>query len=258
MPDWAEDLLTLLAMPLGIGVAVAVGGLVALLLRRYRLGTALMAVAALWLWLWSAPAFASRIASSLVQVPPLATLQTLPQADAIVVLLNDVGANTSRRDWPLAGTTADSLWHGARLLAANKAPVVIVSGSSYDPKPGQLTSGEVMREFLTAMGVPARAILTEDRSTNTRENAVFSARLAVRHDIQTVLLVTRLWHMPRAASAFRKAGLTVAPAAPSGRGRMPKFTKAKNLVPNAKSLRGATLYVHEWLGTLVYRWRGWI
>ena len=258
MPDWAEDLLTLLAMPLGIGAAVAAGGLLALLLRRYRLGTTLVAAAALWLWLWSAPAFMSRIAPWLVEVPPLATLQTLPQADAIVVLLNDVGANTSRRDWPLVGTTADSLWHGARLFAADKAPVVIVSGSTYDPKPGQPTSAEVMREFLTAMGVPADAVLTEDRSTNTRENAVFSAQLAARHDIQTVLLVTRLLHMPRAAATFRKAGLTVVPAAPSEPGRKPKFTKAKNLVPNAKTLRGATLFVHEWLGTVVYRWRGWI
>ena len=257
MPDWAEDLLTLLAMPLGVGATVATAGLLALLLRRYRLGTSLVAVAALWLWLWSAPALVGRIASSLVEVPPLATLQTLPRADAIVVLLNDVGANTSRRDWPLVGTTADSLWHGARLFAADKAPVVIVAGSTYDPKPGQLTSAEVMREFLIALGVPAGAVLTEDRSTNTRENAVFSARLAARHDIRKVLLVTRLWHMPRAAGAFRKAGLTVVPAVPSGPGRRPKF-KAKHLVPNAMSLRGATLYVHEWLGTLVYRWRGWI
>lgn len=257
MPDWAEDLMTLLAMPLGIGATIAVGGLVALLLRRYRLGTMLVALAALWLWLWSAPTFVSRIAPRLVEVPPLATLQTLPRADAIVVLLNDVGANTSRRDWPLVGTTADSLWHGARLFAANKAPVVIVSGSTYDPKPGQLTSAEVMREFLTALGVPAQAVLAEDRSTNTRENAVFSAQLAARHDIQKVLLVTRLWHMPRAAGAFRKAGLTVVPAAPTEPGRQRKF-KAKNLVPNAKTLQGATLYVHEWLGTLVYRWRGWI
>jgi uncharacterized SAM-binding protein YcdF (DUF218 family) len=47
-----------------------------------------------------------------------------------------------------------------------------------------------MREFMLDLGVPAAALLTEERSRNTRENAEMSAKLLRERGIQKVLLVT--------------------------------------------------------------------
>jgi uncharacterized SAM-binding protein YcdF (DUF218 family) len=47
-----------------------------------------------------------------------------------------------------------------------------------------------MRQFMLDLGVPAAALLTEERSRNTRENAEMSAKLLRERGIQKVLLVT--------------------------------------------------------------------
>jgi uncharacterized SAM-binding protein YcdF (DUF218 family) len=67
-----------------------------------------------------------------------------------------------------------------------------------------------MREFLACQGVPVTAIEVEMRSSNTRENALNVARLLAGENRGKVLL-TSDYHMYRAARAFAKAGLTVAP-----------------------------------------------
>ena len=65
-----------------------------------------------------------------------------------------------------------------------------------------------MRDFVTAYGVPRDAILIEDRSRDTHENALFTAEL-LRHDGRQKVLLTSDYHMFRASRAFLKAGLDV-------------------------------------------------
>lgn|SRR6185312_1550616 len=67
-----------------------------------------------------------------------------------------------------------------------------------------------MRDFVVAYGIPRNAILTEDRSRDTHENALFTSEL-LRHDRRPKVLLTSDYHMFRAFHAFRKAGLEVSP-----------------------------------------------
>lgn len=69
-------------------------------------------------------------------------------------------------------------------------------------------SAASMRDFMINQGVPAEAIVVEDRSSNTRENAAFSVPLARQWPGPYVLL-TSDYHVWRAARVFRKAGLGV-------------------------------------------------
>ena len=67
-----------------------------------------------------------------------------------------------------------------------------------------------MRDFMVCQGVPAHAVILEDHSQSTRENAMFAARAA--QDIPgPYVLLTSDYHMFRAHRAFRKAGLDTAP-----------------------------------------------
>ncbi|MGE5569770.1 MAG: YdcF family protein [Rhodospirillales bacterium] len=70
--------------------------------------------------------------------------------------------------------------------------------------------GPLIRDFLLWYGVPANAIEVEDKSTSTRENAVYTARLLAGSAAAPVL-VTSDYHMFRARRAFQKAGLNVRP-----------------------------------------------
>ena len=257
MPIWLEELLTRIAMPACVGLAAAALGLFALALRRRRTAAGLLWFGIAWLWLWSMPAFVDRISPVLVKQHPAPAIRSLPRADAIVVLLSYVVPPSNGRGWALANTTADSLWHGARLFAAGKAPVVVVSGTNWFPRPGRPTGADIMKEFLSTLGVPKAAVLTEGKSRTTYENAAFVARLAAEHGIDTVLLVTRGRHMPRALGAFRKAGLDAVPASPSPLWSFGNGT-AKDYLPSASALLEASRFLSEWLAARVYVWRGWI
>jgi uncharacterized SAM-binding protein YcdF (DUF218 family) len=76
---------------------------------------------------------------------------------------------------------------------------------------GELRSTKPMLDFIVCQGVPTDRILIEDRSTSTRENALFTARFVQKIPGPYVLL-TSDYHMFRAHRAFSKAGLAVTPA----------------------------------------------
>jgi uncharacterized SAM-binding protein YcdF (DUF218 family) len=67
-----------------------------------------------------------------------------------------------------------------------------------------------MSDFIVSMGVPRDAIVLENRSRDTHENALFTAQL-LRNDPRGKVLLTSDYHMFRALRAFRKAGLEVSP-----------------------------------------------
>ena len=50
--------------------------------------------------------------------------------------------------------------------------------------------------------MPRQAILLESESRTTYENAVGVKRLAAANNINTILLVTSAFHMPRAVAIF--------------------------------------------------------
>gem|GEM_PF-818821 len=78
---------------------------------------------------------------------------------------------------------------------------IVVSGAGVAP---------VMRDFLIQRGAQAEAIVVENESLSTRENALRTARLLANAP-GTKALITSDYHMFRARRAFRKAGLEVLP-----------------------------------------------
>jgi uncharacterized SAM-binding protein YcdF (DUF218 family) len=91
-----------------------------------------------------------------------------------------------------------------------------------------------MRQFMLDLGVPANALLTEERSRNTRENAEMSAKLLRERGIQKVLLVTSALHMRRAVKLFEQQGLLVQPVATDHEVGSPK--ERMSWLPDANAL----------------------
>ena len=106
-----------------------------------------------------------------------------------------------------------------------------------------------MRDFLIAGGIPVAAIRLEDKSSSTRENALFSSQMSAEIPGPYVLL-TSDYHMWRAHRAFTKAGLTVTP--------MPSPDALKRL-NDWRSHVGISVDLIEETGKIAYYWaRGWI
>ena len=123
---------------------------------------------------------------------------TNEKADAMIVL----GAQVQ----PSGEPSVQLAW---RLEAALKAyhenpAVIVVSGGQggSEPRP----EGDVMRDWLLENGVPQEMILTDNTSTNTRENIRHAAQLLQGKDIKLIRIVTSDYHLPRALSIARDEG----------------------------------------------------
>jgi uncharacterized SAM-binding protein YcdF (DUF218 family) len=136
---------------------------------------------------------------------------------------------------------------------------VLVSGGNVPFLGGRgvMPESRAASRILQEWGVPANAILVEDASLNTRENAAYSYRLLNSMGIRHILLVTSAFHLPRAAAAFRKVGFQVTPLPADFRTGEGEADLPLRWLPDADSLKQTQVALKEWLGILVYRLRGW-
>lgn len=120
----------------------------------------------------------------------------LKKSDAIVVLSGD--------------GNGERISQAAELFRQGYARYFLISG-------GQLywniTYAEVMSLHAQALGIPKPAILIEDRSVSTYENAVFSLPILKSRGVHSIILVTSPTHSRRAKrtfeSVFDKSGISV-------------------------------------------------
>jgi uncharacterized SAM-binding protein YcdF (DUF218 family) len=223
-----------LTYPPFLSLCLLLCGVALAILRWRRSAKALVLVAALWSLLWSMPQCAEWLRAPLELQYPRVEAHALPPADAIVVLGGGSYAWLQRPDVRLEDLEHSRVAAGARAWLAGGAPVVMLSSGS-DAGRGR-SEADVMATAIERLGVPASALLLEDRSRDTHGNALFSAELAKHHDIHRVLLVTSSLHMPRASYWYRQCGLDVIPApVPEGR------------------IRGS--WTQRWLPTAAALWR---
>jgi uncharacterized SAM-binding protein YcdF (DUF218 family) len=106
----------------------------------------------------------------------------------------------------------------AALHRSGLVPILVVSGGA--SRAGRTEAG-VMRDLLLAAGVPAGAIVVEDRARSTEENFACARPLLAARGADRVLLVTEPWHMTRAMLQGSRYGMQLrqAPASsPAWRG----------------------------------------
>jgi uncharacterized SAM-binding protein YcdF (DUF218 family) len=177
-------------------------------------------------------------------------------AEAIVVLSSDVFLSYRPVSTPVLGSGTHERCDYAAWLHTHWRPLPILAcGGTAHPSDMPPYSA-VMRDALEQEGVPASAIWLEERSHSTHENAVYGAALLRRKRIHKIALVTEAYHMPRAAACFRKAGLTVVPAACGYRSY--HGFHFEDALPGWEPIAWNEDAVHESVGLLWYWIRGWV
>ncbi len=220
--------------------------------RRFRSSMALAALAFAWLWAWSMPMLSHWLANSIEQQYPQMPIASLAKAPAIVVLggaLSPPPIGGSEID---LNSAADRIWYAARLFHAAKAPMLILSGG-YDPERHDYSEARAMAAFLADLGVPAQAMVLDEQSRNTRQNAANSAALLKARGIDRILLVTSALHMPRSVALFTAQGLQVIPAPTDFEASQAPPPSLLAWLPDALALDGSGRAMKE----LVGKWVGW-
>ncbi len=258
-----SKLLPLFLYPLGLACVLLIVALV-MSWRRPRWVPVPVAVALIVLLLGSNTWVANGLVKSLEwqQIPA----GKLPTADAIVVLGGATKSAFPPRPAVDLSEQGDRVFYGAQLYREGKAPVVIASGGRIFWRGGGPSESADMAEILKTLGVPTSAILQDPTSLNTYQNAVNVRQIMKERGIRRVLLVTSAMHMPRSLRIFQRLGIEAIPAPtdflvtqreldePNG------STQATvlSLLPDADRLEMTTRALKEYMGSLVYRLRGWL
>lgn len=239
-------LLEALVLPPASGLALVVLGLL-VLRRRPRLGRALWIAGLAWTWLAATPVLGTLLLITLQTEPALPSTGPLPDAQAIVVVSAEADVEAPEYGQSVIGPmTMQRVRYAAWLQKRTGLPVLTSGGIPQRGAPplADLMAQALEREF--GVGVRWR----EGRSADTWQNATFSAELLRAAGVTRVLLVSNAFHLPRAASSFRAAGLEVVPA-PTGF-RTVQITGVRSFVPSWQGLRDTSLALHEWAGRLAY------
>ncbi|GAB4579961.1 MAG: YdcF family protein [Anaerolineales bacterium] len=194
-------------------------------------------------------------------------MEEVPQAEAIVILGGGTQPPTYPRPGPEVDDAGDRIIYGARLFREGKAPLVLVTGGRLPWSFVEGGASQEMMDLLVFMGVPEAAILREDASDNTYENAVFTKEILGPMGINRILLVTSALHMPRAVAIFEKQGFEVIPAPTDFiitevEETLPFSQVWPNylfsIFPTADNLNKTALALKEYVGYLAYWVRGWV
>jgi len=215
--------------------------------RRRGLGRGLVILGLAGLLLMSVPYCSSRLLN-LVSTAPFVPVGG--EADAIVILGGGLREQALEYGGDTLGShTLERVRYGAWLAHRLGKPVLVTGGRVYDDL---VSEGQVMRAVLeTEYGIPVRWV--EDRSTNTWENARYSADMLGKDGIRRIYLVSHGWHLKRAVLVFRQAGLEVVAAGTAH--PLPGRTRISDFIPTARAMLESYLAWHEGIGLVWYRIR---
>lgn len=238
----ARYLLKALALPPGGFVVIGLAGLLALR-RLPRVGRLLLSVSLLGIWALSTPIVSDSLAHAMERYPafdPLHLTTAEQAAQAIVILGGGIRDQAPEYggDAP-APATLERLIEGAKVARATRLPI-LVSGSPRE--------AVAMRRFLVEdLQTPVKWM--EAASGDTRENAVFSARILHPAGVERVLLVTSSLHLPRSVGEFRAAGFEVAPVPAEMITR--EGVGFREFVPNADAFHQSHVAFYELGGQII-------
>jgi uncharacterized SAM-binding protein YcdF (DUF218 family) len=148
---------------------------------------------------------------------------------------------------------ADRFIQSVKLKVEGKVSHILMSGGSANLIDTKFREADFVISQLKALNIPDSAILLENQSRNTLENAEYSKKLLDSlHLPPPYLLVTSGYHMPRALYIYKKKGLNVIPFPCNyiaGRDK----TSVSSFIPSVGTLGGWEFYIKEVVGLSVYK-----
>ena len=149
---------------------------------------------------------------------------------------------------------------GIRLYNQNIASYILMTGGSGNIFEENQKESDRMTDFLIEFGVNKNSVLSENKSRNTRENALYSKKIMDEHKIKSIVLVTSNIHMKRSTKVFEKLNYKVFPYN-SQIFRIPKKNSKVDpfiFFPNVENLFISSQIIYEYFALLLYKILGWI
>jgi len=178
--------------------------------------------------------------------------------DAAIVLggIGDIDLRLKKINF---GASGDRLFQTLKLYHQGRINKIIYTGGSGSIEFPEKREGLFVETYLKTIQVPDSDLVVESTSRNTYENAVFTKKIVDSLKLKgKFLLVTSASHMPRSLAVFRKAGFSnLTPYITNRSSGIRRRTFDHLFIPNAGALLGLDMLIHEWIGYLTYKIRGY-
>ena len=173
------------------------------------------------------------------------------------ILLGGMVDINSDNDNIIFNTNGDRLLNTIYLYKTKKIKKIIISGASGSLY-SAMSEANILKSYLQNIGIAEGDILTESKSKNTYENAIFSTDLIKLRDNNKAkcIIITSDYHVRRSLACFRKAGLDSDYFIIE---KQNKFSNIENyIIPQASVLWQWQALMHEFIGYGIYWFQGYL
>ena len=187
-------------------------------------------------------------------------LSSLPECDAVILLggshrFSNYGVNSIE-----FSTATDRIITAAELVRLKKAKALVIGGGKYSSSGKTGLHGQLIAEWLESWKPFDSPIHVLDYSSNTKDEADQTKIFAEKNGWEEIILVTSASHMRRAEALFKKTGLKVVTVGSDfeGLSSLEADFRIFSIVPSSGGFEKLYSYLHEQVGWLYYKLRGWI
>ena len=148
-------------------------------------------------------------------------------------------------------TSADRFIQTIELFDLGRAKHILMSGGSANLVNTKFREADWVVKQFKNVNIPDSALLIENQSRNTLENASFSKKLLESHHLKPpYILVTSAFHMRRAMGIFRRDGIDVIPY-PCNYLTGSTAVTFDSFIPDSQALGNWDFYIKEVVGNAV-------
>jgi uncharacterized SAM-binding protein YcdF (DUF218 family) len=188
-------------------------------------------------------------------------LETVPVCDAVVALGGAVRPSRYEVFGVDMKDALDRVTMAVELARRGKAKNVVLGGAAHEVHGQRRIEADMTKLWLESWGVTTARIYSLGGCANTHEEAVRVAALRRELGWQRVILVTSAYHLKRARATFLTAGVPVVCVPCDFQTQVSVETEDEPVllpIPRPYGFVKASLFLHEQIGWLSYRLRGWI
>lgn len=178
----------------------------------------------------------------------------------LAIVLGGMGRIDERQERFDFNSSGDRLFQTLELYHKNRVKKLLITGGSGSiSKPHHREAGYI-KKYLENIAIPDSNIIIENNSKNTYENAIFTK--AILDSLQfkgSILLVTSSFHMSRSLAIFNKAGYkNITPYVTNKISGLRKFEFDHCFIPNIEAVYHLNLILHEMIGYMIYKLKGYL
>ena len=178
----------------------------------------------------------------------------------LAIVLGGMGRIDERQDRIDFNYNGDRLFQTLELYHKQRVKKLLISGGSGSISNPHHREAIYVKKYLENISIPDSNIIIENNSKNTYENAVFTKHILDSiHFKGSILLVTSSFHMRRSLAIFEKAGYkNVTPYVTNKITGIRKFEFDYCFIPNIEAVFNLNLILHEMVGYVTYKAKGYL